>query len=133
SCTCVQPVLLNRSRIITRSGAPVAVVAASGPPDVIIDDVLQPLLLAAPLLGLPVLDGEGAQVREGELAALELAPAAFVEAGIAALPELRQRRLREELVRDQEPPGERVHAPDVGDEHVLQVGGLPPNLGIEIQ
>src|SRR5690606_37323669 len=89
SCTCVQPVLLTRSRIITRSGAPVAVVAASGPPDVIIDDVLQPLLLAAPLLGLPVLDGDGAQVREGELAALELAPAAFVQTGIAALPELR--------------------------------------------
>src|SRR5690606_38236493 len=87
--------------------------ALRGSADVAVDVVLVELLLAALERGLAALVSELCQLRQGQLASLEIGASAAVEGGVALLAHLLDRRLLDDVVSDDERARERVHAADV--------------------
>src|SRR5690606_25730130 len=97
---------------------------------VLVEQVLVTLLLAADLLRLADLRRQRGQVGQAQLAGGEVGTGAAVEAGVTLLAPGLPRRVVEQRVGHFQALGERVHATDVGDEQVFHVGGLAARLGV---
>ena len=91
------------------------------------------LLLTARLLRLTVLRSVGVEIFQLQLALVKIRALAGIERGVSLLAELHVVGLLQDSVGCNQGSREVVHACNVSDEHVFEVGRIPADLRVEVR
>ena len=101
--------------------------------NVLVDNHLIQLLLAADLFRLAVTQGDRTQILQGQLALLESLALATVEGGLSIVTDLTVFILLVDVGSDHQGTCEGIHTADVRDEDVLQIRRVATSLRIEVR